>query len=147
MCEANALSRLDPKFRQPLVKRISGRRTRRIEDPCTLGAASTAKARLVNPHHLARHCRIIPRRGLSVTVHICAAIVDVIKNPVQENARTDRKVGLIKKSAEALTRALCKPPATQRIKSEQFCTDSFAFALISFPPMRGKYECISHFGG
>jgi len=37
------------------VESLADRRTRRAEDPCTLGAAPTTKARLVDPHQLARH--------------------------------------------------------------------------------------------
>jgi hypothetical protein len=35
------------------VESFADRRTRRVEDPCTVGAAPTTKARLVYPHHLA----------------------------------------------------------------------------------------------
>jgi hypothetical protein len=67
---------------------------------------------------------------------------------IQENARTDRKpVGLTKKIMKALTGVFFKPFTAQPIKCEQFCTDRIVFALISFPLVWGKYECISHFGG
>jgi hypothetical protein len=36
------------------VERLADGRTRRVEDPCTLGTAPTTKARLVYPHQLAR---------------------------------------------------------------------------------------------
>jgi hypothetical protein len=49
------------------VERFADRRVSRVEDLCTLGTAPTTKARLVYPHQLARHGRIIfriPRKSI-----------------------------------------------------------------------------------
>jgi hypothetical protein len=37
------------------IHTVSDGRTRRVEDPCTLGTAPTAKARLVHPHQHTTH--------------------------------------------------------------------------------------------
>jgi hypothetical protein len=67
---------------------------------------------------------------------------------IQQNPRTDRKQGgLTKKIMEALTGGLLQALYGPTNKCEQFCTDRIVFALIGFPLVWGKYECISHFGG
>src|ERR1700724_1986958 len=47
------------------VERLAARRAFRVEDPCALGAAPTAKARLVYPYQLTRHGRIIRLRSVA----------------------------------------------------------------------------------
>lgn len=54
-CEFLVASRLKNPFHR--VERIADGRTGRVKDPCTLGTTPTTKARLVNPHQLARHRR------------------------------------------------------------------------------------------
>jgi hypothetical protein len=66
-CDANSLLGSDSKVPHHCVERFADRRVSRVEDLCTLGTAPTTKARLVYPHQLARHGRIIfriPRKSI-----------------------------------------------------------------------------------
>ena len=55
MVRCKLLVALSLKVPHHRVEILPGRRTGWVEDPSTFGTAPTTKARLVYPHHLARH--------------------------------------------------------------------------------------------
>ena len=101
-----------PKVFQPLVKRFSDRRTGRVEDPCTLRAAPTAKARLVYPHHFALHSEEIIR-----TTHL---VEKQEHNLTRGHPRITAGTGLPKSDPMQGSRFPSSADPQEKAKSENF---------------------------